>query len=138
MYRRLCEDNGLGNPEPCKLDNNITIDTKAWGAFCDDFCDKYKLICEWEGYDFHCDPNAFYVGIEPTYMYDKLLIVKFDLDDKNKSSITTGVAFGAYGTNCVSKTSVYGDYKRASKFTRFIDQWYDFVKTTISANGSLE
>lgn len=131
MYHRFCKDNGLGNPEPCKLDNNITIDKDKWSAFCNDFCAKYKLIDDWGGFDFHYEESAFLVGIEPTYMNDELLIIKFDLDDKNKSSITMGVALGEYGTRCDFKTYLYADCEQNSTFTDFIDRWYDFVKDNL-------
>lgn len=131
MYHRLCNFNGLGNPSDCILDNNIKIDKEKWNCFCDDFCNTYKLINDYEGFDFHYDEQSFIVGIEPTYMYDELLIIKFDLNNKNNSSITTGIAWGEYGTRWCAKTSAYGKYKRKSKFTAFIDKWYDFVKKTL-------
>ena len=96
MRHRMIDLTGLGNPEPCKLDNNITI-TKETG---------------------------FYFGIEPTYQYDDKQIIYIDFSSKELCSIEQGRAFGPYGSQCLSKTKVYKDYKLNSKFIRFIDKWY--------------
>lgn len=129
MYHRLVESEmGLGNPEPCTLNNNYILDKDKWQKFLKDFSAKYSLIQEFGRFDFRYDPGSFAVGIEPTYMYDKLLIIKFDLTDKKNCSLTKGVAFGAYGSDKVTETRFYKDYKRKSKFTVFIDKWYKFVK----------
>ena len=131
MRHRFGYLNGLGNPEDCILDNNITINLKKWKEFINDCCKKYKLFDEFNGFDFHGDRDRFIFGIEPTYKWDKLLIIEFDFNNRENSSIKTGVAFGYYGSSCVCETKKYNEYKRRSKFVQFIDKWYDFIKEEI-------
>ena len=116
---------GLGNPEPCELDNNIKLDkSKFWDSFLIELQKSYPIFSNFDGFDFHLAKNGFAFGIEPSYQFDELLIVYIDFYDKNNSYIERGFATGFYGSNCVSKTKFYKDYKRKSKFIRFVDEWY--------------
>lgn len=116
---------GLGNPEPCELDNNIKLDkSKFWDSFLIELQKSYPIFSNFDGFDFHLAKNGFAFGIEPSYQFDELLIVYIDFYDKNNSYIERGLATGFYGSNCVSKTKFYKDYKRKSKFIRFVDEWY--------------
>ena len=117
---------GIGNSDPVILDNNKHIEpSEFWNAFVEDLVGNFKTIADWGGFDFHIGEDNFMLGIEPAYDGDDLQIIKFNFSDKDKSYIRQGRAFGAYGCNIVSKYRFYGDYKRKSKFVRFIDKWYE-------------
>ncbi len=73
------------------------------------------------GYDLN--DSILKVGYEPNYSGERLFVITFS-PNKNECSITRGKSFGAYGSQILSKTSYYKDYKRKSKFTKFIDKWY--------------
>lgn len=125
MRHRMIDLTGLGNPEPCKLDNNITITKeKFWNRFLADCIGNFKTIEEHSGFDLHLSETGFYFGIEPTYQYDDKQIIYIDFSSKGSCSIEQGRAFGPYGSQCLSKIKAYRDYKLNSKFIRFIDKWY--------------
>lgn len=118
--------NGLGNSEPVKLDNNIQLEkSEFWDNFLESAIKNFKNISNYDGFDFHIDKNGFTFGIEPSYKFDDLQIIHFNFNDKSKSYIEQGRAWGYYGTKCATKTKLYADYKNKSKFIRFIDEWYD-------------
>lgn len=125
MHHRINGITGLGNPEPCKLDNNITITKdEFWNKFLVDCIDNFKAIEEHGGFDLHISETGFYFGIEPTYQYDDKQVIYIDFSSKESCSIEQGRAFGPYGSRCPSKIKVYSCYKLNSKFIRFIDKWY--------------
>lgn len=114
----------LGNPEKCELDNNIKLDkNEFWDGFLIEIKKSYPIFASFDGFDFHLAKNGFAFGIEPSYQFDALLIIYIDFYDKNNSYIKTGFSKGLYGLNCVSKTKFYKDYKRKSKFIRFVEEW---------------
>lgn len=117
---------GLGNPNKPILDNNIKFNKKL-KKFADDFIDNFKLIKKYNGFNYSLYNNQFRLGIEPMYMYDELEIICFDLENKGNCWWRKGIAFGAYGSRVVSTYRFYGDYKRKSKFVKFIDKWYDII-----------
>ena len=79
---------GLGNPEPCELDNNIKLDkSKFWDSFLIELQKSYPIFSNFDGFDFHLAKNGFAFGIEPSYQFDELLIVYIDFYDKNNSYI---------------------------------------------------
>lgn len=133
MRHRILGFNGLGNPEPMILNNNKKIEkSDFWDAFLEDAIKNFKTISEYGGFDFQITEDSFIFGIEPSYEGDDLQIIGFNFKDKNSSYIRQGHSFGAYGSNIVSKYKFYGDYKRKSKFVKFIDKWYDKILEEIS------
>ena len=119
----------LGSDEAIELDNNIKLlENSFWQDFLADAENNFKVIKDYEGFDFHYENNIFVFGIEPTYQFDSLLLIAFKLKKKEDSYIKRGRAFGLYGTGVVSTVKVYKDYQRSSKFTKFIDKWADLLK----------
>lgn len=131
MRHRICEDvhTGLGSPDKALLDNkwskskstNVLLKT-----IMDSAIDLY--FSAEDGCDFQIIENdketAFILGIEPTYKFDKLKIIKISTT-KNESYIQTGEAFGFYGSGIKSRTKRYDEYKYESKFVCFIDRWHN-------------
>lgn len=112
-------NNGLGANAEVYLNNK--------GSLKEPFADAVMDFFEWtEGFDFQVDEGAVSVGREPTYQYDELKIIKIS-KNKEDSTFTTGKSFGAYGSQVVSRTKRLGDYKRQSKFTRFVDAWHSVL-----------
>ena len=125
MRHRISQGLGLGNPEKCKLDNNIKLKkSDFWDSFVVELQKSYPIFSDFEGFDFHLSETGFYFGIEPTYQYDDKQVIYIDFSSKESCSIEQGRAFGPYGSQCLSKIKAYRDYKLNSKFIRFIDKWY--------------
>lgn len=74
------------------------------------------------------DERYFNIGWEPSYQYEPLSIISFDLQDKGDTYIMHGTSFGPYGTNVASKLRYYREYKNKSKCIKFIDKYYDLLK----------
>lgn len=128
MRHRILGFNGLGNPEPTILNNNKKIKkSDFWDKFLEDVIKNFKTISEYGGFDFQVTEDRFMFGIEPSYEGDDLQIIQFNFKDKSLCCIEQGRAFGAYGSDIVSKFRYYGDYKNKTKFVRFIDKWYDRI-----------
>ena len=126
MRHRIGGITGFGNSFPCELDNNITLGkSEFWDEFLEDCQINFKTISNYFGFDLSLTDNLFSFGIEPSYKYDDLQIIYIDLKDKGGCAIREGRAWGYYGTQVVTKIRYYRDYKRKSKFIRFIDKWYD-------------
>lgn len=123
---------GFGNPDKAILDNKWTEDHRLNG--------KARKIMElltplyfqeWNGCDFSIERNSegqieIACGIEPGYQYDPLKIICIH-SNKGQSSITTGRAWGAYGSQIASKTRKYSDYKKKCKFLRVVDQCHKIL-----------
>jgi len=119
---------GLGNPDKCLLNNQWSENEKInelLKKICEDVIPLY--FSEFDGCDFQINESkdgiSFYIGIEPAYKMDKLIWIMIS-SNKNDSYIRTGIAYGFYGSNIVSKSKSYGEYIKQSKFTRFIDKWH--------------
>jgi len=111
---------GLGNPNNERLNNcgNLTKPIKSMMR------EAIKLYFpKYEYCDFDIEEGRIEFGIEPAYMYDREKIICIDRD-KDRSWISDGKAWGAYGTDVVRTTRYYRDYKNKCKFTRFIDKWH--------------
>nr|DAI49906.1 MAG TPA: hypothetical protein [Caudoviricetes sp.] len=130
MRHRIAEITGIGNPEPCRLDNNIKIEkNEFWDKFLQDCETTFPIMADCEGFDYHLAEHGFFFGIEPSYIMDEMLMVYINFHDINSCSIERGIALGYYGSNVVSKIKMYRQYKRKSKFIRFIDKWYEPITT---------
>lgn len=80
------------------------------------------------------DGNEARFGIEPTYQFEDLKLIII-CKNKEESRYITGRAVGAWASAIQQKTKEYGNYKKTSKFTRFVDKWYPrLFLTTISTN----
>lgn len=95
-----------------------------------DFINQFD--CNLGGYE-HCDfgwlnDEVFVLGLEPSYQWEDLLVFQFDFKNKELSRVLTGTAFGPYGTNIAMKIKVLKDYKKKSKFSNFLNKWYDLLK----------
>jgi len=69
---------------------------------------------------------AITLGIEPSYFGDPLKVIRIAAD-KKASNFETGIAKGYWGSGIRSTKRYYADYKRSSKFTRFIDKWHPLL-----------
>jgi hypothetical protein len=120
MRHRIVSGTGLGNPDPVILDNKGEVPKD----FADEAIETY--FKKWEGFDFAINKDFVMIGIEPSYQYDRMKLVQINRD-KSKSFIQQGRAWGCYGSQITKSTKTYGEYKRKSKFVRFVDKWYDVL-----------
>lgn len=126
MKHRIFTETNLGGNAPTLLPNNVELKNEAfWDKFYNSAAKTFNLIEDYGGFDYRLTCGGFNFGIEPTYQYDKLLIIHFSFLKKEACSIERGTAFGVYGTDIRSETWFYSDYKRKSAFTSFIDEWYE-------------
>lgn len=107
---------GFGSSSTPLLFNN----GKLLQAFCDASVEEF--FKKHEGFDFQIEADHVLIGIEPSYMYDPLLIICIH-SNKNMSFVQNGKAWGAYGSNIVKRTKYYHEYRNSCKFTKFIDKW---------------
>jgi hypothetical protein len=118
---------GIGNPAPCKLGNHWIGDAKRDNAIKGMLKNAISLyFSDIGGLDFEIGEDVIAFGIEPAYQWDEYFVIEIN-KDKGRSSISRGVAFGLYGSSLGTNTKYYKDYKKNSKFTRFIDKWHDVV-----------
>ena len=121
----------------CGLDNDIKLNEKQkllLQNIADDFISQFDSAPNYGlgGHDC-CDfgwlnNHVFCVGFEPSYQWEHLLTFRFDFEDKDNSRVLTGTAFGPYGSNIAVKIKYLKDYKRKTKFTNFINKWYEQLK----------
>jgi len=113
----IASNTGLGNLSSELMDNrgkvNRTMLKEATTLF----------FSKWGGCDYSVKENGILMGIEPAYQYDYLKVI-FLARDKGKSYFEQGRAWGAWGSEIASTRKYYADYKRKSKFVRFIDKWF--------------
>lgn len=116
MRHRIVHGTGFGNPDPEILDNHGPKPPK-------DLAEKVIELYfkDTEGFDYAWGKNTLRIGIEPAYQFDPLKVITIH-KTKKKSTITTGHAFGCYGSGIRSKTKTYSEYKYKSKFVKFIDE----------------
>ena len=67
--------------------------------------------------------EALILGIEPTYQFDPLKIIVVHRD-KKQSKYVTGRAVEAWASRIVKTEKLYSQYKKQSKFVRFVDKWH--------------
>lgn len=128
MRHRIGGITGFGNSSPEILDNNRKMEkSEFWDEFLEDALENFKTLAEYGGFDFHVSDNRFMFGIEPAYEGEDIQIIQFNFKDKSLCCIEQGRAFGAYGSDIVSKYRYYGDYVNKCKFVKFIDRWYDRI-----------
>lgn len=133
MRHRICNGIGLGSGDPVILSNNGSLrKCSFWDDFLNDAIKNFKTIANYNGFDFYIDKKRFCFGIEPSYQYDDLQVICFCFADKNECSLEQGRAWGIYGTHIVTKKVLYKDYKRKSKFVKFIDKWFELIKKELS------
>ena len=122
---------GLGNPNAQLLDCKVTKN-KIRNIIINECAEEaYKIFFKGTKLDFeYCDAQAssngleIKVGIEPTYMYEPLKIMIIHKKKEN-SEFMTGYAWGVYGSDIVSKTKYYSEYKTKGKFVKFVDKWHN-------------
>lgn len=116
-HRLINAKTGLGNPGSVILDNTGKLNKR----FCKNVLEQYFKK---DGYfDFKICKSYIAVGIEPAYQYERLKIIYIHRQ-KKKSCIQTGRAWGSYGSMIGKTTKFYFEYRRACKFTRFINEWH--------------
>lgn len=88
MRHRIAEITGIGNPEPCRLDNNIKLGkNEFWDKFLQDCETIFPIMADCEGFDYHLAEHGFFFGIEPSYIMDEILIVYINFHDITSCSI---------------------------------------------------
>ena len=118
------QNTGLGNPNPEILENKWSKDERLNKVLKAMFKEVIPLyFSKWGGVDFKIRENRIEFGIEPAYQYEKLLFITIDRNI-NESRYTSGIAWGAWGSELAIKERYYGDYKYKSKFCKFIDKWH--------------
>ena len=128
MYHRIGEiHTGLGNPNPCMLNNKWSKNEELNNLIKKMFDEGINLFFkEYGGCDFRIEESKYNIkvvfGIEPTYQYDKLKLIGIysDIESCFKED---GTSFGAYGSNVVSKKRNYTQYKYNCKFKIFAEKW---------------
>jgi hypothetical protein len=86
----------------------------------------FKALEKMRNIDFSIFENNILIGIEPSYMYDEIYVISINRD-KNSSMLRSGISFGNYGSNIISKVSFYKDKKTKSKFIRFVDKYHALI-----------
>lgn len=123
LGRSVGTDYNLDNEWKCSEDKK-----EKYTEMFQDAISTFKLFSDYKGLDFGFTDTAIYMGIEPSYAGDDLLVIKLDLNNKEDSYMITGHAFDVYGTGIRSRCKCYKEYKRKSKFTSFIDKWFENFK----------
>lgn len=118
MKHRLVSNTGLGANAEVLLNNK--------GLLNQSFAHAALEFLDLEGFDFQVEKSTVAVGIEPTYQYDELKILKI-AKNKANSVYITGKSFGPYGSGVRSRTKRLGDYKRQTKVTKFVDAWHPIL-----------
>lgn len=118
----FCLDNNFEGLSKKQIETLVRIEK--------DFCETFEKF-EYCEFGFSCDRRILYFGVEPSYMYDKLLVFGFNFDNREESTVQYGTSFGPYGSNIAIKRKALKDYKRESVFTRFIEKWYNRVIITL-------
>lgn len=81
---------------------------------------------DYKGVDAQVDEEEVSAGIEPSYMYDPLKIITLR-KEKKMSEIKTGFCFGPWGSGVRMKSFMYCEYKKKSKFVKFVDKWHSIL-----------
>ena len=128
MYHRIGEiHTGLGNPNPCMLNNKWSENEELNNLIKKMFDEGINIFFkQYGGCDFRIEKSQDNImvvfGIEPTYQYDKLKLITINSDIEN-CYYENGVAFGVYGSKIVSKKKKYTQYKNNCKFKVFAEKW---------------
>jgi hypothetical protein len=119
---------GLGNPAPELVSGRSTGDRKRDALINDAAKDCYGSFgFKQHGYcDAGEDGHEVRLGVEPAYQYEDLKVIIIS-KEKDYSRIITGRPWGPWGSQVASTIREYGDYKRRSKFVRFIDKWHPLL-----------
>ena len=131
LGRNIGTDFNLDNKEEGLTKEQLDLADEIAKQYLKEFAYWYEDGMIEEGYsaDFGFDTqNRFFVGWEPSYMYDPLNVVCFDLENKNESFRMWGTAKGAYGTDIDYSLKHYKDYKKKTNYIKFIDKYYDKLK----------
>lgn len=129
MRYRICPDISVGgNSSPDLINEKGTGNTKtdatikACAKACyENFFKGTKMDERYCAAGVHGHEVRF--GIEPSYMYEELKLICID-KNKEWSRLWTGIAFGPWGSGIRSRHKRYGEYKRKSKFVKFVDEWH--------------
>lgn len=114
-----------GNNSPERLENVGTTTPEILAMFSEAIKTFPEMKLH-EGLDYHIGSDLIFMGIEPSYFGDNLEIVTI-ARDKAQSTIETGHAFGMYGSGIRSRKKSYSEFKRPTRFTKFIDAWHGKV-----------
>jgi len=120
MYHRISQGTGLGNPRQARL-LNIGKLSPVMKECIEEAIELF--FKKWGGVDYMLHLDGITFGIEPSYQYDKLKIIEINVDKAN-SWIMDGKAWGAYGSELVSTSKRYSEYKKNGKFKKFVDKWH--------------
>lgn len=131
MVRRSGVLTGIGNSDPELMDGKSTGNKKLDRLINQCAKECYEVFfkgtqMDYDGIDAGADVFGIRFGIEPAYFGDNLKIINF-LQNKARCTYETGHAFGYYGSGIRSKVRHYEQYKRPSKFTKFIDKWHPLL-----------
>ncbi len=123
------EHTGLGGGTPTLMDGQSTGDESRDALINQCAKECYELFFKGTKRDYDsidagedADKYTITFGIEPSYFGDPLKVIRIAAD-KGASHIETGIAKGYWGSGIRSTRRYYSNYKRSSKFTRFIDKW---------------
>lgn len=131
MVRRSGVLTGIGNPDPELMDGQSS-GKKALDKLINQCAkDCYNTFfkdtkMDYDGVDAGAQVDAVRLGIEPAYFGDNLKMIEIR-EKKELSTYQTGHAFGYYGSGIRSRIRSYRQYKRRSKFVRFIDKWHPLL-----------
>lgn len=122
---------GIGGGGPALMDGQPTEDEKLNDLVRACSKDAYETFFKGTVMDEeYCDAQVgsrdVRVGIEPSYMYQRLKMITIE-ENKVWSSIVTGYAWGAWGSDIRKTEKYYKEYKTKSKFVRFVDKWHKIL-----------
>ena len=131
MVRRSGVLTGIGNSAPELMDGQSTGDSDLDKRINECAKECYEVFfkgteMDYEGIDAGASVFGIKFGIEPAYFGDNLKIINF-LQNKGRCSYETGHAFGYYGSGIRSTIRHYDQYKKSTKFTRFVDKWHPIL-----------
>lgn len=116
-----------GNSKPPLIPNRSSGDAARDRLINECSKEAYGLFFERFGYcDAGIDGDEVRIGIEPAYEFEplKLLILCPDISE---CRFVTGRAVESWAARILSTSRSYGDYQRASKFTRFVSKWHPIL-----------
>jgi hypothetical protein len=128
-YHRMAHCTGFGNPNKCLMNNEWSKNESLNSVIKEMLHEAIGLwFKDYDGCDFGIGLDntgvAVMFGIEPSYQYDPLKVYTvFSNNMKDESYYQSGKAWGSYGTDIAKHTRMYRDFKKQSKFTRFVDEW---------------
>lgn len=128
--------NGISG-KPGRLNNIATLEPKINAMIEEILTDAQEIFKGRIDFRIQIYPTGnllLEIGNEPRYMKDPLNIITFDgwryrRYTSNQTGFESGIAWGPYGTQIQSRFKKLTDYKRCSKYSKFIEKWLPTIES---------